>query len=82
MVMNERWTEQNVFYSYMHLQVAKANIEKAEVKANMTQERLIIAQELTVERDRSANLEQTVRLLREQADIYQVFLGDVSIEFI
>ena len=69
-------------YSCMHLQVAKANIEKAEVKANMTQERLIIAQELTVERDRSANLEQTVRLLREQADIYQVFVGGASIKFI
>jgi chromosome segregation ATPase len=37
----------------------------------MTQERLIIAQELTVERDRSSNLEQTVRLLREQSEIYQ-----------
>jgi len=52
-------------------QVTKAQIEKAEVKANMTRERLNIGQELAVERDRSSNLEQTVRLLREQSEIYQ-----------
>ena len=52
--------------------MTKAQIEKAEVKANMTRERLNIGQELAVERDRSSNLEQTVRLLREQSEIYQV----------
>jgi len=52
-------------------QVAKAQIEKAEVKADMTKERLEIAQELSLERERSKNLDETVRLLREQADVYQ-----------
>jgi hypothetical protein len=32
-------------------------------------------QELTLERERSANLEETVRLLKEQANIYQVWMG-------
>jgi len=52
-------------------QVAKAQIEKAEVKADMTKERLEITQELTLERERSKNLEETVKLLKEQADVYQ-----------
>ena len=52
--------------------VTKAQIEKAEVKANMTKERLEIAQELAMERDRGSNLEKTVRLLREQSDVYEV----------
>ena len=52
--------------------VTKAQIEKAEVKANMTKERLEIAQELAMERDRGSNLEKTVRLLREQSDDYEV----------
>jgi len=71
-------TEYELQLKLLEHQVAKANIEKAEVKANMTQERLIIAQELTVERDRSANLEQTVRLLREQADIYQKQMTEIA----
>merc|ERR1719205_32282 len=64
-------TEFQLQLKLLEHQVTKAHIEKAEVKANMTQERLIIAQELGVERDRSSNLEQTVRLLREQSQIYQ-----------
>jgi len=52
-------------------QVAKAQIEKAEVKADMTKERLEVARELSLERERSKNLDETVRLLREQADVYQ-----------
>lgn len=64
-------TEFQLQLKLLEHQVTKAHIEKAEVKANMTQERLIIAQELGVERDRSSNLEQTVRLLREQSEIYQ-----------
>lgn len=52
-------------------QVAKAQIEKAEVKADMTKERLEITQELTLEKERSKNLEETVKLLKEQADVYQ-----------
>merc|ERR1712059_28541 len=46
-------------------------IEETEVKADMTKERLEIAQELSLERERSKNLDETVRLLREQADVYQ-----------
>ena len=65
-------TEFQLQMKLLEHQVTKAHIEKAEVKANMTQERMMIAQELTMERDRSLNLEHTLRLLREQSDIYQV----------
>merc|ERR1712128_90461 len=64
-------TEFQLQMKLLEHQVTKAHIEKAEVKANMTQERMMIAQELTMERDRSLNLEHTLRLLREQSDIYQ-----------
>lgn len=64
-------TEFQLQLKLLEHQVTKAHIEKAEVKANMTKERLDIGQELAVERDRSSNLEQTVRLLREQSEIYQ-----------
>ena len=47
-------------------------MEKAEVKCEMTQERMEISQELSQERDRSINLERTVSLLREQLDVYEV----------
>merc|ERR1719189_1466819 len=49
----------------------KAQLEKAEIKCEMTQERMEIAQELNLERDRSNNLERTVTLLREQIDVYE-----------
>ena len=50
----------------------KAQIEKAEIKADMTKERLELSQDLLLERERARNLEETVRLLKEQAEIYQV----------
>merc|ERR1719283_794712 len=71
-------TEFQLQLKLLEHQVAKANIEKAEVKANMPQERLIVAQELAVERDRSLNLEQTVRLLREQASIYEKQMTEIA----
>jgi len=52
-------------------QVAKAQIEKAEVKADMAKERIDVLQDLNVERDRNLKLEETVELLKKQADIYQ-----------
>ena len=55
----------------------KAQIEKAEIKADMTKERLELSQDLLLERERARNLEETVRLLKEQAEIYQV-CGDKS----
>ena len=61
----------------MNLQVQKAQIEKAEIKADMTKERLELSQDLLHERERARNLEETVRLLKEQAEIYQV-CGDKS----
>ena len=38
----------------------------------MTKERLQLSQDLLLERERAKNLEETVRLLKEQAQIYQV----------
>ena len=61
----------------MNLLVQKAQIEKAEIKADMTKERLELSQDLLLERERARNLEETVRLLKEQAEIYQV-CGDKS----
>ena len=54
----------------------KAQIEKAEIKADMTKDRLELAQELMLERERSRNLDDTVRILKEQADLYQVLFKD------
>merc|ERR1739838_789158 len=59
-------------------QVAKAQIEKAEVKADMTKERLEITQELTAERDRGFNLGETVKLLKQQAELYQEEMVDLQ----
>ena len=63
-------------YLFVHnillFQVQKAQIEKAEIKADMTKERLQPSQDLLLERERAKNLEETVRLLKEQAQIYQV----------
>lgn len=71
-------TEYELRLKLLEHQVSKAQIEKAEVKADLTKERLEIYQELTLERERSANLEETVRLLKEQASIYQAQLDDLS----
>merc|ERR1711936_1522942 len=65
---NTQMSEQITLYE---AQLKKAQLEKAEVKCEMTQERIDIAKELETERDRSANLERTVTNLREQLDIYE-----------
>jgi len=59
-------------------QVAKAQIEKSEVKAEMTQDRLEIMKELGSERERTSRLEETVKLLKQQAEVYQKQLGDLQ----
>ena len=65
-------TEYSLQITLYEAQLKKAQLEKAEVKCEMTQERIDIAKELETERDRSANLERTVTNLREQLDIYEV----------
>merc|ERR1711902_442968 len=52
--------------------------EKAEVKCEMTQERIDLAKELETERGRNANLERTVTNLREQLDIYEKQSSELS----
>eukprot|EP00092_Neocalanus_flemingeri_P017683 GFUD01019129.1.p1 GENE.GFUD01019129.1~~GFUD01019129.1.p1 ORF type:complete len:352 (+),score=130.61 GFUD01019129.1:54-1109(+) len=52
-------------------QVAKAQIEKAEVKADMTKDRLETMQDLAAERDRGFQMGESVKLLKQQADLYQ-----------
>merc|ERR1711936_191537 len=64
-------TEYSLQITLYEAQPKKAQLEKAEVKCEMTQERIDIAKELETERDRSANLERTVTNLREQLDIYE-----------
>merc|ERR1711953_1274763 len=64
-------TEYSLQITLYEAQLKKAQLEKAEVKCEMTQERIDIAKELETERDRSANLERTVTNLREQLDIYE-----------
>jgi len=59
-------------------QVAKAQIEKAEVKADMTKERLEIMKELAAERDRNCKLDESVQLLKKQAEIYQKQMGELQ----
>eukprot|EP00092_Neocalanus_flemingeri_P007036 GFUD01007599.1.p1 GENE.GFUD01007599.1~~GFUD01007599.1.p1 ORF type:complete len:360 (+),score=139.28 GFUD01007599.1:57-1136(+) len=59
-------------------QVAKAQIEKAEVKADMTQDRLVIMKDLAAERDRNFKLDETVQLLKKQAEIYQKQMGELQ----
>merc|ERR1739838_71329 len=60
-------------------QVAKAQIEKAEIKADMTKERLEIMKELAAERDRNCKLDESVQLLKKQAEIYQKQMGELQI---
>merc|ERR1719370_1247314 len=59
-------------------QVQKAQIEKAEIEADMTKERLELSQDLLLERERARNLEETVRLLKEQAEIYQLQMEELQ----
>ena len=65
-------TELQLQLKLLEAQMKKAQLEKAELKCEMTQERMEIAQELNLERDRSMNLERTISLLREQIDVYEV----------
>ena len=65
-------TELQLQLKLLEAQVKKAQLEKAEIKCEMTQERMEIAQELNLERDRSINLERTVSLLKEQLEVYEV----------
>ena len=65
-------TEYSLQITLLEAQLKKAQLEKAEVKCEMTQERIDIAKELETERERSSNLERTVSNLREQLDIYEV----------
>merc|ERR1712192_240702 len=55
-------------------QVQKAQIEKAD----MTKDRLELSQDLLLERERGRNLEETVRLLKEQAEIYQLQMEELQ----
>lgn len=71
-------TEAKLHITLLEHQVQKANIEKAEVKADMTKERLALSQELLMERERSSNLEDTVRILKEQGELYQAQLSELQ----
>jgi len=59
-------------------QVAKAQIEKSEIKADMTKERLELMKELAAERERNQKLDETVQLLRQQGEIYQKQMGELQ----
>jgi len=76
--IESRLIEYQLQIKLLEHQVTKANLEKAEIKADLTKERLEIMQELGIERERSSNLEETVRILKEQASIYQSQLDDLS----
>ena len=63
--------------------MAKARIGKAEVKANMAKEKLEITKQLAGERERELYLNETMTVLKHQADLYQVcFFPQVSKSFI
>jgi len=59
-------------------QVAKAQIEKSEVKADMTKDRLELMKEVGAERERNGKLDETVQLLRQQAEIYQKQMAELQ----
>jgi len=71
-------TELQLQLKLLEAQMKKAQLEKAELKCEMTQERMEIAQELNLERDRSMNLERTISLLREQIDVYEKQSNELS----
>merc|ERR1711874_891172 len=62
----------------LQIKLFEAQLEKAEVKCEMTQERIDLAKELETERGRNANLERTVTNLREQLDIYEKQSSELS----
>jgi len=71
-------TEYGLQIKLFEAQVKKAQLEKAEVKCEMTQERIDLAKELETERGQNANLERTVTNLREQLDIYEKQSSELS----
>jgi len=66
-----RLKEYDLQVKLLEHQVTKAHLEKAEVKADMTKERIEIAQDLMLERERSSNLQETVQVLKQQSNLYQ-----------
>merc|ERR1711971_1221043 len=60
-------------------QVAKANIEKSEIKADMTQERIKLLQSFQTEQAKMSNMEETERLLKQQATVYQEQLEEMTV---
>lgn len=71
-------TEYGLQIKLFEAQLKKAQLEKAEVKCEMTQERIDLAKELETERGRNSNLERTVTNLREQLDIYEKQSSELS----
>jgi len=71
-------TEAQLQITLLQHQVQKAQIEKAEIKADMTKERLEISQDLLLEKERTRNLEEQVRLFREQAETYQAQMEELQ----
>merc|ERR1712038_626802 len=71
-------TEYGLQIKLYEAQLKKAQLEKAEVKCEMTQERIDLAKELETERGRNMNLERTVTNLREQLDIYEKQSSELS----
>ena len=63
--------EREIFLEYLSSiflqKVAKAQIEKAEVKANMAKERMEITKQLAGERERGLNLNETMAVLKHQS---------------
>jgi len=76
--VQSRLTEYGLQVKLLEHQVTKANLEKAEVKADMTKERIEIQQELLLERERSSNLQETVQIMKQQANIYQEQLNQLT----
>merc|ERR1711992_109758 len=71
-------TEYGLQIKLFEAQLKKSQLEKAEVKCEMTQERMDLAKELETERGTNANLERTVTNLREQLDIYEKQSSELS----
>jgi chromosome segregation ATPase len=74
-----RLKEYELQVKLLEAQVMKAQLEKAEVKADMTKERIEIAQELNLEREKTHNLEETVKIMKEQVSIYQAQMDELSL---
>ena len=54
--------------------VAKAQIEVAEVKADLTKEKLDYMHDLNYEKERSIKLDEAVELSRQQSILYEVYI--------